>query len=52
MQFDSDIAKIKFIMIYFSKVIQNWFEVGINQKNQGILQNWLSNWNLFVKELC
>jgi len=25
--------------------------VGLNQENQGILQDWLSNWNLFVDEL-
>jgi len=27
-QFNMDIAKINFIMIYLSEVIQNWFEVG------------------------
>jgi len=26
--------------------------VGLNQEDQDILQDWLSNWNLFVKELC
>ena len=25
--------------------------VGLNQKDQGILQDWLSNWNLFVDVL-
>jgi len=25
--------------------------VSFNQEDQGILQNWLSNWNLFVDEL-
>jgi len=25
--------------------------VGLNQEDQGILQNWLSNWNLFVDKL-
>jgi len=29
-QFDMDIAKIKFSMIYLSGVIQDWFEVGLN----------------------
>ena len=24
----------------------------LNQKDQGILQDWLSDWNLFVDELC
>ena len=51
-QFDMDIAKINFAMIYLTGVAQNWFEVGLNQKNQGILQDWLSNWNLFVDGLC
>jgi len=26
--------------------------VGLNQEDQGIFQDWLSNWNLFVNELC
>ena len=26
--------------------------MGLNQEDQGILQNWLSNWNLFVDKLC
>ena len=25
--------------------------MGLNQEDQGILQGWLSNWNLFVNEL-
>jgi len=50
-QFDMDIAKINFIMTYLTGVAQNWFEVNLNQEDQGILQDWLSNWNLFVDEL-
>ena len=46
-----DIAKINFAMTYLTGVAQDWFEVGLNQENQGILQNWLSDWNLFVDEL-
>ena len=46
-----DIAKINFAMTYFTGVSQNWFEVGLNQEDQGILQDWLSDWNLFVDEL-
>jgi len=46
-----DIAKINFAMIYLTGVAQNWFEVGLNQEDQGILQDWLSDWNLFVDEL-
>jgi len=26
--------------------------VGFNQEDQSILQDWLSDWNLFVDELC
>ena len=51
MQFDTDIAKINFAMTYLTGVAQNWFEVGLNQEDQSILQDWLSNWNLFVDEL-
>ena len=47
-----DIAKINFAMTYFTGVSQNWFEMGLNQEDQGILQDWLSDWNLFVDELC
>jgi len=46
-----DIAKINFAMTYLTEVAQNWFEVGLNQEDQGILQDWLSDWNLFVDEL-
>ena len=51
-QFDMDIVKINFAMTYLTGVAQNWFEVGLNQEDQGILQDWLSDWNLFVDELC
>jgi len=47
-----NIAKINFVMIYLTRVAQDWFEVGFNQEDQGILQDWLSDWNLFVDELC
>ena len=51
-QFDTDIAKINFTMTYLTRVAQDWFEVSLNQEDQGILQDWLSDWNLFVDELC
>ena len=51
-QFNTDIAKINFAMTYLTGVAQDWFEVGLNQEDQGILQDWLSDWNLFVDELC
>ena len=38
-------------MTYLTKIVQDCFEVDLNQKDQSILQNWLSNWNLFVNEL-
>jgi len=41
-QFDIDIAKINFAITYLTGVAQNWFEVGLNQEDQGILQDWLS----------
>ena len=37
MQFNMDIAKINIAMIYFTGVAQNWFEIGLNQEDQGIL---------------
>jgi len=36
-QFDTDIAKINFTMIYLTGVAQDWFEVGLNQEDQNIL---------------
>jgi len=44
-------VKINFAMTYLTRVAQDWFEMGLNQKDQGILQDWLSNWNLFVDKL-
>ena len=50
-QFDTDISKINFAMTYLTGVAQDWFEVGLNQEDQDILQDWLSDWNLFVDKL-
>ena len=36
-QFNMDIAKINFTMTYLTRVAQDWFEVGLNQEDQGIL---------------
>jgi len=36
-QFDTDIAKINFAITYLTGVAQDWFEVGLNQEDQGIL---------------
>ena len=38
-QFDMDIVKINFAMTYLTRVAQDWFEVGLNQEDQGILQD-------------
>jgi len=46
-----NIAKINFVMTYRTRVIQNWFEVDLNLKDQNILQNWLSDWNSFFNKL-
>ena len=32
-QFDTDIAKINFVMTYLTGVAQDWFEVGLNQED-------------------
>ena len=40
-QFNTDITKINFTMTYLTRVAQNWFEVGLNQEDQGIFQDWL-----------
>ena len=37
------IAKINFAMTYLTGVVQNWFEMDLNQEDQGILQDWFSN---------
>ena len=46
-----DIVKINFAITYLIRVAQDWFKMGLNQEDQNILQDWLSNWNLFVDEL-
>ena len=38
-------------MTYLTGVAQDWFEVSLNQEDQSILQDWLSDWNLFVDKL-
>jgi len=38
-QFDMNIVKINFAMTYLTGVAQDWFEVGLNQEDQGILQD-------------
>jgi len=50
-QFNTDIAKINFAMTYLTAVAQDWFEMDLNQEDQSIFQDWLSNWNQFVDKL-
>ena len=38
-QFDTNIAKINFTMTYLTRVAYDWFEVGLNQEDQGIFQD-------------
>jgi len=33
MQFDINIAIIDFSITYLTKVVQNWFEIGLNQED-------------------
>ena len=42
-QFNTDIVKINFVITYLTGVAQDWFEVGLNQEDQSILQDWLSD---------
>ena len=46
-----NIMKINFAMTYLTRVAQDWFEVGLNQEDQDIFQDWFSDQNLFVNEL-
>lgn len=39
------------MMTYLSTAIQDQFEMNLNQEDQGILQDQLPNWNLFVNKL-
>ena len=34
-----NITKINFVIIYLTRVVQGWFKVGLNQKDQNILQD-------------
>jgi len=42
-QFNTDITKINFVMTYLTGVAQNWFKVDLNQEDQNIFQDWLSD---------
>ena len=32
-QFDMDIVKINFVIIYLTRVAQDWFDMGLNQED-------------------
>jgi len=41
-QFPTDEEKINFVMTYLSSVVQDWFEVILQQKDLSYTQLWLS----------
>jgi len=51
LQFSTDEEKINFAMTYLSSVVQDWFEVALQQEDLGYTQPWLSTWYLFVDKL-
>jgi len=38
-------------MIYLTEVVQDWFEIRLNQEEQEIYQDWLKDWLWFTEEL-
>jgi len=38
-------------MTYLSGVVQDWFEVALQQEDLSYTQPWLSTWHLFMEEL-
>ena len=50
-QFSTDEEKINFTMTYLSSVVQDWFEVTLQQEDLSYTQPWISTWHLFVDEL-
>jgi len=51
LQFPTDEEKINFTMTYLSGVVQDWFEVALQQEDLSYAQPWLFTWHLFVEEL-
>ena len=50
-QFSTNKEKINFAMTYLSGVVQDWFEVVLQQEDLSYVQPWLFTWHLFVEEL-
>jgi len=38
-------------MTYVSGVVQDWLQVALKQKDQGVYYVWLYSWFFFVKEM-
>jgi len=38
-------------MTYVSGMVQDWLQVALEQKNQGVHHAWLYSWSSFVKEM-
>jgi len=51
LQFSTDEEKINFTLTYLSGVVQDWFEVTLQQEDLGYAQTWLFTWHLFVEKL-
>jgi len=51
LQFSTDEEKINFTMTYLSGVVQDWFEVALQQEDLGYTQPWLFTWHFFVDKL-
>ena len=49
--FKSDVDKVNFAMTYVSRVVQDWLQVALEQKDQGVHHAWLYSWSSFVKEM-
>jgi len=51
LQFSTNEEKINFALMHLSGVVQDWFEVALQQEDLSYTQPWLSTWHLFVDEL-
>jgi len=49
--FKSDVDKVNFAMTYVSGVVQDWFQVALEQEDQDVHHAWLYSWSSFVKEM-
>jgi len=49
--FKSDFDKINFTMTYMFRMVQDWLQVALEQKDQSVHHAWLYSWPSFVKEM-